>query len=94
MEFADGLVEIERVVQQIPEKFDGILDITMCFSRNLFRDLKRERPKCSPFYATEESLDAQAWLFFYKALFMYLKHRELSYPEASKDLARGFLGKV
>lgn len=94
VEFHEGLVEIDRVVQQIPEQFDGILDITMCFSRELFRALRRERPKCFPFYATEESLDAQAWLFFYKALFMYLKHRDLSYPEASKDLVRGFLGKV
>ncbi len=94
VEFHEGLFEIDKIVEQISKSFDGIVDITMCFSRELYRALKRDRPQCFPFYAAEERLDARAWLFFYKALFMYLKSSDLTYPQASKDLVRGFFSKV
>lgn len=94
VEFYEGLVDINKIVDQIPESFDGILDITTCFSRELSRALKRSRPQCSAFYAVEECLDARAWLFFYKALFMYLKSSDLTYPKASTEVVRAFLNKV
>ena len=94
VEFHEGLLEIDKIGEQIPKSFGGIVDITMCFSRELSRALRRNRPRCFPFYAADERLDARAWLFFYKALFMYLKSSELSYPEASRDVVRGFLNKV
>src|SRR5205085_9751112 len=45
VEFYDGLFEIDRVIEQVPESFNGIVDITICFSRELFRALRRDRPK-------------------------------------------------
>lgn len=90
IEFEDGFVDVDTMAAQIPQSFAGVVDITTCYSKDLFRAIRRDRPDCSPFYATEERLDAVPWLFFYKALFEYLKSRELTYQAASRELAHEF----
>jgi hypothetical protein len=90
IEFQDGFVDVDTVAAQIPQSFDGVVDITTCYSRDLFRAIRRDRPNCFPFYAIEKRLDAVPWLFFYKALFEYLKSKELSYQAASRELVHEF----
>jgi hypothetical protein len=94
IEFEDGFVAIDTVAAQIPQSFAGVVDITTCYSRDLFRAIRRDRPNCFPFYATKKRLDAVPWLFFYKALFEYLKSRELTYQSASRELAHEFFCRV
>lgn len=94
IEFEDGFVDVDTVAAQIPQGFDGVVDITTCYSIELFRAIRRDRPNCFPFYATEKRLDAVPWLFFYRALFEYLKSKELTYQAASRELVHEFFGWV
>jgi hypothetical protein len=94
VEFRDGLAEISQVIAQVPPDFAGIVDITTCGSRDLFRALKRDRPSCFPFYSTEQTIDARAWLIFYRALFEYLGTRQLTYQTAFVNLVKKLIPDV
>jgi hypothetical protein len=81
VEFADGLVSVERVVSAVPETFAGVLDLTVCNSTLLAEEVRRRCRRgliiANAFPAT---LDIR--MEFYNAAMDLVQRRQMSYQDA------------
>ncbi len=50
VELDEGLVDIDTIVDAVPQDYDGFLDLCVCHPENLPSALLTERPKCSVKY--------------------------------------------
>ncbi|MDX2044364.1 MAG: hypothetical protein SF097_24355 [Acidobacteriota bacterium] len=90
IEFFDGFVDYRKIVETIPESFDGVLDLTVCHPERLVVALRGERTRCLIRSIREKKkLIPHYWLYFFLALFTHLKFCNLTYLQAVEDVARG-----
>ena len=79
IEFFDGLSNVFDVAKQIPQDFNGILDLSVCNPEKLALALRNQKvliryiPKKTTPYI---------WLYFYLVLFNLLNERDLTYLNA------------
>lgn len=90
VEFADGLVEIEAIVDKIPLNYEGIIDLCVCHPTQLSLAIREKRPYCLVRYIPREATPA-FWLYFYVVLFRYLEQKDISYLQALEDVIKQFL---
>src|ERR1051326_4139585 len=46
VEFYDGFAPVGTIVEQVPDDFDGVVDLCVCHSNHLREQLSVRRPKC------------------------------------------------
>jgi hypothetical protein len=81
VEFANGLVPLERVVAAVPEAFDGVLDLTVCNSALLAEEVRRRcRRGLIIANAFPGTLDMR--MEFYNAAIDLVERRHVCYQDA------------
>ena len=89
VEFEDGLQEIEKMVNLIPDTFTGIVDLCVCHPKKLASLIRQKKPNCLVKFIDNEATPF-LWLYFYSILFRYLKEDEITYLKALEDTAIEF----
>ena len=90
VEFADGLKPIDRVIEAVPEEFGGILDLCVCHPEALATGMRVRRPNCLVKRTVRQAVP-KVWLYFYLALFGYLKDTDDFYMAALEAVTKEFL---
>ncbi len=81
VEFADGLVPLERVVSVVPQAFDGVLDLTVCNSPLLAEEVRRRcRRGLIIANASPATLDIR--MECYDAAMDLVQRRQVKYQDA------------
>jgi hypothetical protein len=92
IDFQEGTVPIDKVVESIPVKTLAILDLCVCHPQNLV-----DRLCVTPLSLLTKSIWQEAepreWCMFYGALFNLLRHKEYSYPDGVDQIAKEFMRK-
>ena len=86
VEFADGFAGIDRIIDQIPEEAQQIIDLCVCNPVNLRLALKQKRPACTVRFINKQATP-YLWLKFYKMLFRHLERESLTYTKAIEEVA-------
>ena len=81
VEFADGLMPVERVVSAVPEGFSGVLDLTVCNSTLLAEEIRR-RCRRGLIIANAFPATLHTRMEFYDAAMELVRRRGLSYQDA------------
>jgi hypothetical protein len=81
VEFFDGLAETEAIVNQIPEDFNGIIDMTTCLPRSLAIEIREKRPNCLVRFA-DKKITYPVWMAFFQVVGKILNAKDISYLEA------------
>lgn len=81
IECSDGLVSIDRIVELVPPRFSGVIDLCVCRSRPLAALLRRERPM-----ALTKMVDGEAaytvWFYLYDVSFKVMANGQDNYIDA------------
>jgi len=86
VEFADGLHRIQDVVSQVPEKFTGILELSVCNSIFLAEAIRRRCRQCRGIVANEEPTSTAFRLVLYKYVIKVIATSPTDYLDAIEDL--------
>jgi hypothetical protein len=86
VEFGDGLHPIEAVVREIPEDFNGILDLAICNSIFLAEEIRRHRRHCRRVLANEEKSMPRFRLLNFKYVLKLLASGGRDYLAAVEEL--------
>lgn len=79
VEFEDGFADVPSIVAKVPFHFDGLLDLCVCHPESLVTALKLERPNLWTKSLSRERTTPRVWLYFYLALFTYLRDDNITY---------------
>lgn len=90
IEFSDGLINIEDIIQAIPDEFTGIIDLCVCHPNKLAMKIRENKPNCLVRYIPRAATPS-SWLKFYSIFFTYLKQKDLTYLTALEDVISEFL---
>ena len=86
IEFSDGVASLPAVVEQVPPRFSGVLDLCVCHPDDLVRLLADRRELCTVKYLSNIA-NPIFWLAFYDALYKLLAlRRGRTYPDELTDL--------
>lgn len=93
VELHEGPVDVDTIVDAIPQDYDGFLDLCVCHPKNLAGALGHARPRCRV-----KRLDAKAepdfWLYFYGTLFRRLHEKPTSYSRALVQTRAELIGET
>lgn len=92
IEFHDGFVDSDEVLEAVPVAFEGILDLCVCHPASLVRRLDSEW-SCLVKWTDRPTAPAY-WLMIYETLFTVLHTRKLSYLDALEEIMNGFREEV
>ena len=92
VEFHDGFVSSQRVLDAVPLDFEGILDLCVCHPSSLVKKLDADRPCLVKW--TERPTAPAYWLMIYEALFTALQSQRLTYLEALDEIMKGLKEEV
>lgn len=90
VEFFDGMATSDTVVKQVPEDFEGIIDLCVCHPTNLAIKLRNHLPPSSLIRFIDKKTTPYKWLYFYWAVFTILHDSEVSYLEALEQSVKAF----
>jgi len=97
VEFKDGLSSLFDVISEIPEEFQGIIDLNVCHPDLLTIFLRKCRPKCHIKYKFDNSnihknigVNPVIALYFYIAFFNHLNTHNLNYFEGIQEVINSF----
>jgi hypothetical protein len=78
LEFADGMFDVESVVQCFPKSANFILDCVACQTKGIAREIKSKIPTL---LVTEFEMDLTAtpWIIYYSALIKFIISKRASY---------------
>jgi len=62
VEFSDGLIPIEDIIDHIPKSFKGVLDLCICHPNALVLKIKEERPNCQVRFISNKEATPLFWL--------------------------------
>jgi hypothetical protein len=85
VEFHDGFMDCDLVIERVPFEYGGIIDLCVCHPEKLVRQLREMRPNCFIKWIDAKATPA-IWLYFYAALFSYLKRGKKCYLEVLEEL--------
>ena len=92
IEFRDGLAAYESIVSLVPPDFTSILDLTVCNSCALAKQIRSERD-----FGLVTSFSGPAtpaiWLYFYRILFQQLSDNDTSYLKAWNTVVKAIFRK-
>jgi hypothetical protein len=91
VEFADGFADVPSIIAEISVEFDGLLDLCVCHPNDLVIALVQERPNLLTKYLQTEQATPRLWLYFYVALFTYLRDENTTYLRGLEDVIRAFM---
>jgi hypothetical protein len=91
IEFEEGLIEIEKVVDIIPNNFEGVLDLSVCHPTKLGQLIKEQKENCFAKYINIKVNPPVLWFNFYSVLFQYLNYEKKYYLDALEDVIGEFL---
>ncbi|MEK6280194.1 MAG: hypothetical protein AABN95_07540 [Acidobacteriota bacterium] len=86
VEFDDGFADVPKIVVEIKSGFNGLLDLCVCHPRNLVAALQVERQNLLIKSLYQERATPRLWLYFYVALFTYLRDHQATYLQALEVL--------
>jgi hypothetical protein len=81
VEFADGVVGVERIVAAIPAGFSGVLDLSVCNSTLLAEQVRRHR-HFGLVIANPFPVPLDIWMDLYDAAMRLVQHEGASYQDA------------
>lgn len=90
VEFYDGLAEVPMILEQIPNDFSGILDLSICQPIPLAEAIIKNRQKCVVKITCKRATPF-LWLYTYEALFWLLRNKNLKYLEANEQVIEQML---
>ncbi|MGC2237741.1 MAG: hypothetical protein WA584_16375 [Pyrinomonadaceae bacterium] len=90
VEFFDGMATSDAVVNEVPENFEGIIDLCVCHPTNLVIKLRNHLPPSSLIRFIDKKTTPYKWLYFYWAVFTILHDSEVSYLEALEQSVKAF----
>lgn len=85
VEFHDGLMDCDLVIERVPFEYRGIIDLCVCHPAKLVKRLRKMRPNCLIKWIDAKATPA-IWMYFYAALFLYLKRGKRSYLRGLEEL--------
>jgi hypothetical protein len=85
VEFTDGLVEVNSIVDCVPLNYSGFIDLCVCHPLGLVNELKFRRPNC---HVKWEPLEVEPveWMYIYPLLFSELARGQSTYLQAWKNV--------
>jgi len=95
VEMHGGFAPAGEIVQRVPHGLAKIVDLTVCHCVALGHRLARERPECVVRLSLSRDndrgseLEPALWLGFYRALFLILKRKSMSYMQVFEDALLG-----
>jgi hypothetical protein len=92
VEFPDGFITIPKIIEQIPSHLTGVIDLCVCHPKPLVTALRLHCPNCLVKYIDKPATPAY-WMYFYLALFRYLKSNPSNYSVALDKIIEGFLNR-
>lgn len=81
IEFSDGPFSVDALVDQIPEDFTGVIDLSVCHPFGFADQVARHKPNCSVCYA-EYAVSPSIWAEIYCSIFEVLRRTGMDYREA------------
>jgi hypothetical protein len=93
VEFDDGLHSIEEIVAEVPQRFGGILDLTVCASIGLAEAIKRQRRDCLV-QAPARTVRPKLLLLLYKAAIKKMVAEKKNYLESLLEIKEEFLRRM
>ncbi len=94
VELGEGLVDIDTIVEAVPQDYDGFLDLCTCSPPNLIDALLYARSRCRLKYTEKEDAKPDLWLYFYAKLFQLLHEKPMSYPDALARTRSNLIGEA
>lgn len=82
IEFHEGLVPIEKIVDVIPDDYNNIIDFSVCHPEPLIRLINEKKPNCRSRYSKNKVEEPEYWLYFYSELFQKLFKEDWYYFDA------------
>ena len=93
VEFTDGFVGSDAIVEAIPRERRKWIDLCVCHPVTLVERLERERPDCLVRFKPEPTNPVR-WLLWYDALFRLLATGTRSYTGAFEELSVSLFSEV
>lgn len=79
VEFSDGRHAVNAVVARLPADFDGVLDLSVCYSVFLAEAVRRRCPRCRRIIANEDATAPRFRLLVYKYVYKLLAAQPYDY---------------
>ncbi|HXC08752.1 MAG TPA: hypothetical protein VNV61_07475 [Steroidobacteraceae bacterium] len=91
VEFFDGLTDFCNVVAAVPQRFEGILDLSICNAKPLALALRKAHPELGPIKFSTGPVNYAFWLIFYERLLRRIAGAPMDYWDAHEAVMRDFL---
>jgi hypothetical protein len=92
VEFADGLAPVSAVIREMPNSFQGIIDLCVCHPDSLAVQLSDGWPHSVVKFSGVKTTPA-LWLYIYFAVMRILNEEDTTYMDAVERVIHGFLAK-
>lgn len=92
IEFADGLAPAQAVIREVPDSFQGIIDLCVCHPDSLAIELGERWPH-SVVKFTDVETTPVFWLYIYLAVMNILSKENTTYLDALERVINAFLAK-
>ncbi|MEJ7804548.1 MAG: hypothetical protein WKG03_01315 [Telluria sp.] len=81
VEMAGGFASVRDLVDMVPDRFDGVLDLCICHPDGLAAALVREKPACLVRFKPRK-VSPLWWLHYFEGLFHMLASGKFTYAQA------------
>ena len=85
IEFYEGLIPIEPIVDIIPYEFYGIIDFSVCHPKAISLRIREKKLNCTTRYSKSKLEKPIYWLYFYLQLFKELEKNNWYYFDAFRN---------
>ena len=90
IEFRDGLHPVQSVIERIPPRFDGAIDLCVCHPESLAIAIRDRFPEVVTHYPRIPA-KPRAFFPYVRAMLWRLSHGDCSYLTASSEIVGAFL---
>lgn len=86
IEFYEGMIPIEKIVDAIPPDYNGIIDFSVCHPKAISKLIRAKKLNCTTRYSISKLEKPAYWLYFYSRLFIELNRNNWYYFDAFREI--------